>query len=195
MGPSVPGESERMRMDRAMAKVLQMLRKAGAVVPENLRLEHRCRDMQHAGCFVYQFGTRQLHISTRSVDAERLRVLVRNGGGFDNFMAFALRQGKAETARLQKQPSTPRGSISGTPRGSISARDGARRGTTGELRPAALDGVVRLKKRSASHGTPMLPRLVNASTGGAGRPSGRSVSKDTPQMSVPLSQHTPRSPV
>merc|ERR1712072_836330 len=98
--PSVPGESERMRMDRAMAKVLQMLRKAGAVVPENLRLEHRCRDMQHAGCFVYQFGTRQLHISTRSVDAERLRVLVRNGGGFDNFMAFALRQGKAESARL-----------------------------------------------------------------------------------------------
>jgi hypothetical protein len=92
-------------MDRVMATFLEHLRAAGLALPENIRRLEHCRDAAHvSGCYVYSFGTRRLHMSIREAEGGRLLLVVRVGGGFVDFVRFAMRHGSLENLRLQRRP-------------------------------------------------------------------------------------------
>mmetsp|Transcript_86870 Transcript_86870/g.156473 ORF Transcript_86870/g.156473 Transcript_86870/m.156473 type:complete len:478 (-) Transcript_86870:97-1530(-) len=89
------------RLDRAMVSFVERLQEAGLVVPMNLERVGQCGNQQHQGCYVYNFGTRKLHIQTRE-GGGRLSFVVRCGGGYLDFTDFVKRQGSFEQLKLQK---------------------------------------------------------------------------------------------
>jgi len=103
---SIPGEEDVERMERVMACFVGALEGAQIPLPENIRRIQRCTAPQHQSCFVYNFGTRRMHVATRVTDAGRLLLVVRCGGGFIDFVEFARRHGSVEQLRLSKRPAT-----------------------------------------------------------------------------------------
>lgn len=103
----VPGEADIARMERVMAFFVAKLHAEGVALPDNIRLVGQCRERQHAGCFVYRFGTRRVHVSARADarDSSRLLLVVRCGGGFVDFVDFARRHGNLEQIRLRRPDS------------------------------------------------------------------------------------------
>merc|ERR1719235_2483042 len=90
---SIPGEADLCRIERVVRHFVESLQAEGVALPENIHLIGPCRELQHKGCFVYRFGTRRLHLSTRPTDDDRLVLVVRWGGGFMDFLDFARRHG------------------------------------------------------------------------------------------------------
>jgi len=104
---TLPSESNRARMERAMGIILEQLIAAGIVLPSNIAMASSCREADHSGCFVYRFGTRRLHLSTRMEEDGRLLVVVRCGGGFADFAEFARRHGSLENIKYKRQSGGP----------------------------------------------------------------------------------------
>lgn len=103
---SIPGEGDLERMERVMAVFTDALQSAQVPMPDNIRRIQRCTAPQHAGCFVYNFGTKRMHVATRMTEAGRLLLVVRCGGGFIDFVEFARRHGSVEQLRIQKRPAS-----------------------------------------------------------------------------------------
>jgi len=99
----MPTDEHLAQVDRAMDSLLDALRQADVVLPNNIRRLQRCRVEGHSNCLVYSFGTRRVHLATRGTDAGRLDIVVRCGGGYMDFMEFARRHGSLEQLRLQRQ--------------------------------------------------------------------------------------------
>lgn len=100
---ATPGESARARVERAMEHALAHLNADGVDLPDNIELVTNCRETQHANCFIYRFGTRRLHVSSRVENGGRLVVVVRCGGGFVDFLGFARRHGSIELIKMRRQ--------------------------------------------------------------------------------------------
>jgi len=94
-------ESELQRMDRVMTTFLEALEKHGVVMPSNIRRLEACGE-RHPGCFVYEFGTRRVHIATRDGEGGRITLVVRVGGGFLDFVQFVQRFGSLESVKLER---------------------------------------------------------------------------------------------
>eukprot|EP00931_Biecheleriopsis_adriatica_P058299 TRINITY_DN3465_c0_g2_i1.p1 TRINITY_DN3465_c0_g2~~TRINITY_DN3465_c0_g2_i1.p1 ORF type:complete len:674 (+),score=79.76 TRINITY_DN3465_c0_g2_i1:174-2195(+) len=99
----MPTDEHLAQVDRAMDSLLDALRQADVVLPNNIRRLQRCRVEGHSNCLVYSFGTRRVHLATRGTEAGRLDIVVRCGGGYMDFIEFARRHGSLEQLRLQRQ--------------------------------------------------------------------------------------------
>lgn len=99
---SIVDEGGLARIERAVAHFVGLLEAEGVALPDNIHLVAPCRETQHSACFVYRFGTRRLHLSTRATDDGRLLLVVRCGGGFMDFLHFARRHGGLEQLRLRR---------------------------------------------------------------------------------------------
>jgi len=99
-----PGETDLQRLDRVMDVFLGKLLESGVVLPDNISRIGKCGQPEHDACYVYNFGTRRLHIATREGDAGRLTLVVRIGGGFIDFVEFVRRNGSLEKLRLERRP-------------------------------------------------------------------------------------------
>eukprot|EP00927_Polykrikos_kofoidii_P048610 TRINITY_DN42863_c0_g1_i1.p1 TRINITY_DN42863_c0_g1~~TRINITY_DN42863_c0_g1_i1.p1 ORF type:complete len:620 (+),score=72.81 TRINITY_DN42863_c0_g1_i1:75-1934(+) len=95
-------ESDLDQMERAVAHFIAMAEAQGVALPPNIRLIAPCKEAAHKRCFVYRFGTRRLHFAVRQETDDRLQVVVRCGGGFMDFMAFARRNGGLEHLRMRR---------------------------------------------------------------------------------------------
>lgn len=100
---SVPNETDIEQLERILAHFVTLLQDEGVALPENIRLVGPCKELSHNRCCVYRFGTRRLHLATRSTDDGRLVLVVRCGGGFMDFLDFARRHGGLEQLRLRRQ--------------------------------------------------------------------------------------------
>lgn len=93
-------ETELERLERVVNHVLEQLRLEGVELPDNIcRMEHSV-PMQRS--HVYRFGTRQLHLNVREAEAGKLLLIVRTGGGFNDFADFCRRHGRLELARWRQ---------------------------------------------------------------------------------------------
>lgn len=101
---SIAGEEDVVRMERVMATFVEAMEAAQIALPDNIRRIQQCAAPQHQSCFVYNFGTRRMHVATRVTDAGRLLLVVRCGGGFIDFVEFSRRHGSMEQLRLHKRP-------------------------------------------------------------------------------------------
>jgi len=99
---SVPDESQVQRLDRVMDVFLEKLLEGRVTIPENIKRVEECSEPGHASCYVYSFGTRRVHITTREHEGGRLTLVVRCGGGYLDFMEFAARHGKVEDLRMKR---------------------------------------------------------------------------------------------
>lgn len=90
------------QLDQAMATFLEKLTDAGIVVPSNFQRARSCQATGHQPCFIYNFGTRRLHIQTKKHNGSLLFV-VRCGGGFLDFADFVKRHGSLEQLKLDKR--------------------------------------------------------------------------------------------
>jgi len=107
---SMPNETQLARMDRVMAHFLSSLRDAGVTLPANVQRVGNCQEVPpHTACYVYCFGTRRLHVSTREAEGGKLLLVVRIGGGFVDFVEFAQKHGSLEHLRLEKRDAEERG--------------------------------------------------------------------------------------
>jgi len=104
---SIPGEADRARVERVVGTFIEALQVAAVALPGNIHQIRQCDAVQHAGCFVYSFGTRRLHVATRATEAGRLLLVVRCGGGFIDFIEFARRHGNVELLRQQRSIAPP----------------------------------------------------------------------------------------
>jgi len=94
------GEDKLCQLDRVMAEILFKLQEANVALPSNVGRVATCSSTEHAACYVYSFGTRRVHISTREGEGGRLTLVVRVGGGFMDFVEFAHRHGFIEHLKL-----------------------------------------------------------------------------------------------
>eukprot|EP00931_Biecheleriopsis_adriatica_P069013 TRINITY_DN42902_c0_g1_i1.p1 TRINITY_DN42902_c0_g1~~TRINITY_DN42902_c0_g1_i1.p1 ORF type:complete len:701 (+),score=116.98 TRINITY_DN42902_c0_g1_i1:266-2104(+) len=99
---SIPGEEDVARIERCVQTFVNALQAADVAMPENVRRIQKCSS-EHPGCFVYNFGTRRVHMATRNVEGGRLMLVVRCGGGYMDFIEFARRHGSLEQLRVQKK--------------------------------------------------------------------------------------------
>jgi len=95
-------ESDLERVERAVREYMDYMSAASITVPENLQRVGKCA-AEHKNCFVYRFGTRKVHMSTRVAQDGRLSLVVRCGGGFMDFVEFVRRNGSLQQLKLQKQ--------------------------------------------------------------------------------------------
>lgn len=100
---SLPGEEELAKIERVVHTFLEHLERAGVALPQNVCRVETCPEARHAGCQVYNFGTRRLHVSSRETPEGRLLLVVRCGGGFVDFVQFARRHGSLERLRIERR--------------------------------------------------------------------------------------------
>mmetsp|Transcript_98899 Transcript_98899/g.176200 ORF Transcript_98899/g.176200 Transcript_98899/m.176200 type:complete len:642 (+) Transcript_98899:33-1958(+) len=93
-------ESDLERVERAVKEHLEYFSAANIIVPDNLQRVGKC-SAEHKNCFVYRFGSRKIHMSTRVSADGRLSLVVRCGGGFMDFIEFVRRHGSLEQLKLQ----------------------------------------------------------------------------------------------
>lgn len=99
---TIPGESDLQQVERVVGVFMEAIVASGIVVPTNVRRIGRCQLPSDKGCFVYNFGTRKLHVSTRANEQGRLLLVVRCGGGFIDFVQFCRRHGGTENLCMTK---------------------------------------------------------------------------------------------
>lgn len=99
---SIPGEEDVARIERCVQTFVNALQAADTALPDNIRRIQRCAS-EHPGCFVYNFGTRRVHMATRAAESGRLMLVVRCGGGYMDFIEFARRHGRLEQLRIQRK--------------------------------------------------------------------------------------------
>eukprot|EP00746_Dinoflagellata_sp_MGD_P000349 gnl/MRDRNA2_/MRDRNA2_100626_c0_seq1.p1 gnl/MRDRNA2_/MRDRNA2_100626_c0~~gnl/MRDRNA2_/MRDRNA2_100626_c0_seq1.p1 ORF type:complete len:277 (-),score=64.16 gnl/MRDRNA2_/MRDRNA2_100626_c0_seq1:87-917(-) len=98
---SVPTfETSGERMEYLVKTLYANMRAVGMIVPENCAQVAAC-ESGHGHCFLYQYGTKRVHITERKV-AGRIVLIVRCGGGFLDFVEFSKRYGKIEQSKLAR---------------------------------------------------------------------------------------------
>lgn len=124
---TIPGESDISQMERVMTTFVQAMVDANLPLPENIRRVGRCpQGPQHPRCFVYAYGTRRLHVATRTTDIGRLLLVVRCGGGFMDFVQFSRKHGGMERVRFNRKATGGDGVMHFTSvlsRGAVSVRE------------------------------------------------------------------------
>merc|ERR1711879_377225 len=107
-------ETDLERMERVMAHVLTKLREAGATLPDPIKRLETEVDARVAGCYVYSFGSRRLHVAVREGEGQKLSLVVRAGVGFFDFVEFVQKNGASEHAKQQKHSVGERASSRGS---------------------------------------------------------------------------------
>lgn len=97
------GQASGVRMKNVVGTLASRLVANGVALPDNITLLGSCTEASNIGYYLYRFGTRQLHVTMHTAQGGGLILVVRCGGGFQDFASFARRHGRAEQMQLQRQ--------------------------------------------------------------------------------------------